>query len=474
MARYRALIVDDSKSARQSLAKLLERHDLAVEFAESGEAALDFLKTQLVDVIFMDHTMPGMNGLEAVTAIKGNPRTATIPVMMYTTKEGEVYVGQARALGAIGVLPKQVQPGVLFDMLCQLDLVVDRRDVNRPPEADAPRRRFDEMLDDVDREYDQRALGASVQALITRILEEQYAQLRSDVQSSQRRFARQVATEILEQRPSAMVGSGASGASAFDPDRLAAGTRPMPRPHRGPLRAVAAALVLLSLTLGFTSWQLRADRDAAVAEIAQLRSESRHEVATLSELSGGLAADLNGQRAKAAAHRVAAAHAFEWAMNQNAQVRPDEPPFNEQMAARLPELLGHLDAMGFRGAVVLTARLGQFCLARDEYGDWQPAADEVPVSACEFVGHPLDGAGSLAALQTVGFADTWKKAASAHPDLSLELRAVSASESPGGWNPGSFTRAIDWNTAASRDNTVEMTLVPDRPEHLQAGVALRR
>jgi CheY-like chemotaxis protein len=86
MTRYRALIVDDSKSARVSLAKLLEAHELAVEFAVTGEEALEFLKHQLVDVIFMDHTMPGMDGLEAVTAIKGNPRTAMIPVMMYTTK----------------------------------------------------------------------------------------------------------------------------------------------------------------------------------------------------------------------------------------------------------------------------------------------------------------------------------------------------------------------------------------------------
>ena len=54
--------------------------------------------------------MPGMDGFEAVSAIKNNPATATIPIMMYTSQEGEVYVGQARALGAVGVLPKQVEP----------------------------------------------------------------------------------------------------------------------------------------------------------------------------------------------------------------------------------------------------------------------------------------------------------------------------------------------------------------------------
>ena len=88
MAFKRALVVDDSKLARVALKKLLEEHDLSVAFAESGEAALDFLDRESVDVVFMDHHMPGMDGLEAVAAIKRNPRTATIPVMMYTTRAG--------------------------------------------------------------------------------------------------------------------------------------------------------------------------------------------------------------------------------------------------------------------------------------------------------------------------------------------------------------------------------------------------
>ena len=57
----------------------------------------------------MDHLMPGMDGFQAIQAIKGNPDTATIPVVMYTSQEGELYVSQARALGAVGVLPKTVK-----------------------------------------------------------------------------------------------------------------------------------------------------------------------------------------------------------------------------------------------------------------------------------------------------------------------------------------------------------------------------
>ena len=107
MGAKRALIVDDSKSARLFLARVLEKYDIDVDSAESAEAAIDYLSSNRPDVIFMDHLMTGMDGLQAVRAIKNDPRTATIPIMMYTSQEGEVYLGQARALGALGVLPNR-------------------------------------------------------------------------------------------------------------------------------------------------------------------------------------------------------------------------------------------------------------------------------------------------------------------------------------------------------------------------------
>jgi CheY-like chemotaxis protein len=127
MGAKRALIVDDSKSARLFLARVLEKYDIDVDSAESAEAAIEYLSGNRPDVIFMDHLMTGMDGLQAVRAIKNDPRTATIPIMMYTSQEGEVYLGQARALGAVGVLPKQIKPADVSKVLYQLHLVPDRR-----------------------------------------------------------------------------------------------------------------------------------------------------------------------------------------------------------------------------------------------------------------------------------------------------------------------------------------------------------
>src|ERR1700733_1212826 len=132
MGQKRALVVDDSKSARVILSRMLEKYDIEVDMAESAEQAIEYLKHGRPDAIFMDHLMPGMDGLQAVKAIKSNPQTATIPIMMYTSQEGELYVGQARALGAMGVLPKQVRPVDVSKVLYELHLLPDRRDMTEP------------------------------------------------------------------------------------------------------------------------------------------------------------------------------------------------------------------------------------------------------------------------------------------------------------------------------------------------------
>src|SRR5579864_8812871 len=137
MGARRALVVDDSRSARAFLTRILERYELAVDGVDSAEQALTYLATRRPDVIFMDHLMPGMDGFQAVQAIKNNPRTATIPIMMYTSQEGELYLSQARALGAIGVLPKQIKHADVSKALEQLHLIGAPADAEPVPSSQA-------------------------------------------------------------------------------------------------------------------------------------------------------------------------------------------------------------------------------------------------------------------------------------------------------------------------------------------------
>jgi len=87
---------------------MLDKLHIPVATVESGEEALEYLQTNHPDVIFMDHMMPGMDGFAAVKAIKSDPSVSSIPIVMHTTQKGDIYVGQARALGAADILPKPV------------------------------------------------------------------------------------------------------------------------------------------------------------------------------------------------------------------------------------------------------------------------------------------------------------------------------------------------------------------------------
>ncbi|MCL7944946.1 response regulator [Marinobacter sp. ATCH36] len=137
MAIKNALLVDDSKVARFALSKLLEGRDMQVNMAGSAEEALDFLSSNIrPDVIFMDHLMPGMNGVEATKAIKGNPETATIPIIMCTSKKSPSFMEEARNFGVYNILTKPPHTEGLSLVLEQLDSDVTDGNLPEPPELD--------------------------------------------------------------------------------------------------------------------------------------------------------------------------------------------------------------------------------------------------------------------------------------------------------------------------------------------------
>ncbi len=116
-----ALIVDDSKTARYALRNLLDKQLYTADMVESAEQALEYLQERLPDLIFMDHMMPGMDGFQAVKAIKSHQQTAAIPIVMYTSTQGKMYFGQARALGAADVMTKPATAEDLVSMLARLE-----------------------------------------------------------------------------------------------------------------------------------------------------------------------------------------------------------------------------------------------------------------------------------------------------------------------------------------------------------------
>jgi len=115
-----ALIVDDSRTAQAVLKKMLAPYDFLVDTQRSGEDALTYLQSKTPDVIFLDHIMPGLDGFQTLKQIKSNSKTQGIPVVMYTSQTAIKYANEAKAMGAIGVLTKQLTDQDLTKIIDQI------------------------------------------------------------------------------------------------------------------------------------------------------------------------------------------------------------------------------------------------------------------------------------------------------------------------------------------------------------------
>jgi CheY-like chemotaxis protein len=77
-----ALVVDDSMLIRYTVCRSLEERGFAVESATNGLEALQILSRATPDLIVTDMQMPKMSGSELITALKKNPKTANIPIII--------------------------------------------------------------------------------------------------------------------------------------------------------------------------------------------------------------------------------------------------------------------------------------------------------------------------------------------------------------------------------------------------------
>ena len=85
----KVLIVDDSPTEVHVLQTMLTKNGHQVVVATSGEDGIEMAEAERPDLILMDVVMPGMNGFQATRQISKNDDTASIPVIMVTTKDQE-------------------------------------------------------------------------------------------------------------------------------------------------------------------------------------------------------------------------------------------------------------------------------------------------------------------------------------------------------------------------------------------------
>lgn len=121
MKKKSAIVVDDSKSARYALRKLLEARSFGVQAVEGAEECYALLTQSIPDVIFMDQVMPGIDGFDALRHLRADKHTAEIPVIICSSHGSPDFIAKARSLGATDVLMKPPSPEQIDRVLEELD-----------------------------------------------------------------------------------------------------------------------------------------------------------------------------------------------------------------------------------------------------------------------------------------------------------------------------------------------------------------
>jgi two-component system chemotaxis response regulator CheY len=116
----KVLIIDDSNTMRKIVTRSLRQAGLEFDTileAADGQAALDVLEGELVDIILSDINMPNMDGIEFLRQKQGNGKIKDIPVVMITTEAGSDILNEAMSLGARGSIKKPFTPEQVQEVL---------------------------------------------------------------------------------------------------------------------------------------------------------------------------------------------------------------------------------------------------------------------------------------------------------------------------------------------------------------------
>ena len=118
MGLKKILLVDDSCTARLVNRMIFsQKSNYELISAVDGKEAVARARQDKPDLILMDIMMPRMTGLEACRAIKQDKETASIPVILLTTRGEESYVQEGYASGCSDYLTKPVNDAELIDLL---------------------------------------------------------------------------------------------------------------------------------------------------------------------------------------------------------------------------------------------------------------------------------------------------------------------------------------------------------------------
>jgi two-component system chemotaxis response regulator CheY len=120
----RALVIDDSRTVRIIIGKILREIGMEVLEARNGLEALEQLKQNPdVELLLVDWNMPEMNGLDFIRVVRSQPAYNGVRILMVTSEAQGAQVAQALDAGANEYLMKPFSKDVLMVKLDLLDVL---------------------------------------------------------------------------------------------------------------------------------------------------------------------------------------------------------------------------------------------------------------------------------------------------------------------------------------------------------------
>ncbi len=128
MANEHILVVEDDEDIQQLLTYNLIRKNYQVSCAVHGKQALDMVKEKKIDLILLDLMLPGFDGFEICKAVRKDPASREIPIIMVTAKGEEADIVRGLECGADDYITKPFSPNVL---LARVNTILRRRNEAR-------------------------------------------------------------------------------------------------------------------------------------------------------------------------------------------------------------------------------------------------------------------------------------------------------------------------------------------------------
>ncbi|MDR1535480.1 MAG: response regulator [Planctomycetota bacterium] len=115
----RVLVVDDNRTNLKVTQGFLLPHQMQVDLCESGDEAIALARKKSYDLIFMDHMMPGMDGLEAAAVIRNMEGYRDVPIIALTANAVSGMREMFLEKGMNDFLSKPIDPAMMDRLLCK-------------------------------------------------------------------------------------------------------------------------------------------------------------------------------------------------------------------------------------------------------------------------------------------------------------------------------------------------------------------